>query len=33
MQRSFFIFYILGTLLVLGIAGGVYYFWQDQADA
>jgi membrane fusion protein, multidrug efflux system len=29
-QRSFFIFYILGTLLVLGIAGGVYYVWKTK---
>jgi RND family efflux transporter MFP subunit len=29
-QRSFFIFYVLGTLLVLGIAGGVYYVWQGK---
>ncbi len=29
-QRSFFIFYVLGTLLVLGIAGGVYYVWKTK---
>ena len=29
-QRSFFIFYVLGTLLVLAIAGGVYYVWQGK---
>ena len=29
-QRSFFIFYILSTLLVLGIAGGVYYVWKAK---
>ena len=29
-QRSFFIFYILGTLLVLGIGGGVYYVWKTK---
>jgi RND family efflux transporter MFP subunit len=29
-QRSFFIFYVLGTLLVLAIAGGVYYVWHGK---
>ena len=30
-RRSFLIFYVLGILLVLGIAGGVYYVWQNKA--
>jgi RND family efflux transporter MFP subunit len=29
-QRSFLMFYLLGTLLALGIAGGVYYVWQGK---
>lgn len=29
-RRSFFTFYLLSTLLVLAIAGGVYYVWQAK---
>ena len=29
-QRSFLIFYVLGTLLALAIAGGVWYVWAGK---
>ena len=29
-QRSFFVFYILAAVFVIGLCGGVYYVWQSK---
>jgi len=29
-QRSFFVFYVVAAVFVLGLCGGVYYVWQNK---
>jgi len=29
-QRSFFIFYVLAAVFIIGLCGGVYYVWQSK---